>query len=212
VGDSDNRQIRLAVPATIRRLGPRAILRWQVDPGQKIRPHDPIARLDGKGGEVALVLQAPEDCYGIILACWVEDGAEVIVGEPVLTLRAEQPGSADTWSGRESFQLSEQAPGLSERAQAEYEPDLPGLSQAEPGESPFDALQGVSARHLSRHDRVGLAVVGAVSLLGLLIAAIGLVACIVLRTGAPALVVALSLAVVAGSLSYGKDRMDRIGG
>jgi hypothetical protein len=40
--------------------------------------------------------------------------------------------------------------------------------------------------------------VGAVSLLGLLIAAIGALACIVMRSGGPALFVAVSLAIVAG--------------
>jgi hypothetical protein len=199
-----HRRIVLAVPAAIRQLGTRATLRWQVDPGEMIEPYDPIARLDGEAGK-ALVLQAPEDCHGTVLTCWVEDGAEVVVGEPVLTLEVEAFALPDTSSRRDPR-------GLAEVPQKKYDLHLPGLSQPEAAGSPFDAPQTVSATRLSRHDRNSLAIVGALSLLGLLAAGIGVLVGLAMRSGAPALFVAVALAIVAVSLSYGKDRMDRIGG
>jgi hypothetical protein len=201
---SGQRRIDLAIPAAVRQLGPRATLRWQVDLGQMIEPCDAIARLDGKAGQ-ALALQAPEDCRGTVLACWVEDGAEVVVGEPVLTLDMEAYPLPATSSRRDPD-------GLSEAPRARYDPGLPGLFQPEAEGSPFDAAQTASAKALSRRDRNSLATVGALSLLGLLAAGIGVLACLAMRSGGPALFVAAALAIVAVSLSYGKDRMDRIGG
>jgi hypothetical protein len=43
-------------------------------------------------------------------------------------------------------------------------------------------------------------------------AAVSMIVCLVMQSGMPAVVVAVALALMASSLSYGKDRMDRIGG
>ena len=195
---SDDHRVLLAIPADARRLGKNVALRWQVDRGQSLRPHGSIARLDGDDGQGALVLQAPDGCEGIVADFWVDDGARVVIGEPVLAV-VEHISSRD-----DDF-------GLSDAAQP-YDPDLTGLSQGEPSTSSFGRIETVVAKKLSPNDRASLAAVGAVSVLGLFIAAVGMIACLFMRSGMPAVVVAVALALVATSLSYGKDRMDRIGG
>jgi hypothetical protein len=148
-----------------------------------------------------LVLQAPDGCEGIVADYWIDDGARVVIGEPVLAV-TDRTSSRD-----DAFELSD-AP------QRPYGPDLSGLSQGEPSASPFGRIETVVAKKLSPSDRASLAVVGAASVVGLFIAAVGMIACLLTRSGIPALVVAMAmaLALVATSLSYGKDRMDRIGG
>jgi hypothetical protein len=196
---SDDHRVLLAIPADAGRLGKNVTLRWQVDLGQSIGPHDPIARLDGDDGQQALVLQAPDGCEGIVADYRIDDGARVVIGEPVLAVIEHASSRADDF-------------GLSDAAQRPYEPDLPGLSQGEPSASAFGRIETVVAKRLSRNDRASLAVVGAVSVLGLFMAAVGMIVCLVMQSGMPAVVVAVALALMASSLSYGKDRMDRIGG
>ena len=199
----DEAKIQLAVPAAARSLGARVRLRWQVGLGQLVEADHPIARLDGDAGKGSLLLQVPSDCRGAVAEHWVTDGAEVMVGEPVVTLVA-MPTAA-------------QAAGLAEEVPAGFRPtdrpELGGLRQTDVANHlGFDIGHGVPARRLSGADRIALAAVGCSGLLGLACAALALPLFLVMRDGTAALLAAGSLAIVAAGLTYGKERLDRVGG
>jgi hypothetical protein len=198
---NDDRRAQLAVPAEVLRLGARVRLRWQVGLGQLLEPTQPIARLDGDAGKGSLLLEVPSDCRGMVEELWIEDGAEVMVGEPLVTLAPR--AAAD----HPSEGLAEAAVAFDHRDSGMW-----GLSQsAAANQAPLDAAYAVPARRLRRMDRIILAAVGGFGLAGLVFAAIGVLSCLVLRDGAPALLAAGSLAVVAVGLSSGKACLDRIG-
>lgn len=193
-----DRKRRLAVPSEVRRLGACVRLHWQVDPGQLVLPHDPIARLDGEG-DASLLLEVPSHCRGRVAELWVDDGATVMVGEPIMTLT-----------------VGEHEPlGLAEPPTQFVHPlggESGGLGQADGANvSPLEVADAVPARRLSQTDRITLATVGGLGLAGLAFAMVGLLLGLIIRDGGPALLAAGSLAVVAAGLAYGKVRLDRIG-
>lgn len=189
----------LALPARIEGCPLDARLHWLTKPGELVKPLRPLARLDS--GEVIYV--PPQVSGREVLEKWlIGEGQRVIGGEPIARIgegaRLEplHTSTKDNEAALEEEQMPYDPVGV--------EHFSPGLS----AEVTVTRDRAVYASILEPARLSALAVVGAVSLAGTLVAAISIVSFFMTGGVVAPMIATMSLAGVASALRYAEYRLD----
>ena len=174
--------VHLAIPA--RSFGRRTdlILEWLKRPGEEVGSLEPLARLVGDDEWLLLV---PNGCSGLVANWLARSGSSVVACEPVVKILVTA-GPQDDSEQNANGELSEAARPFAHAP------------------SPY---RTIVARIMRNREVAVFAWVGAVSLVGILLAALSMIASAFWSGPLPPLFGGLFLALVAGALAYGRTRL-----
>jgi len=179
--------VHLAIPRLSFGRRTDVILRWLKRPGDEVASLEPIARLVG-GSEWLLLV--PNGYSGRIGEWLTRSGSPVVPCEPVVKiLVTAEPQDEDEQNANE---------GLSEAATPFAPAPLP--------------YRSIVARIMPKKEVTVFAWIGAVALVGIILAALSMIASAFLPGPLPPLLGGFCLALVAGALSYGRRRLGSTNG
>lgn len=194
----------LALPSRVEGRPLDARLHWLTEPGELVRPLSALASLDS--GEV---IHVPPQVSGrdTLEKCLIGDGERVIGGEPVARIGEGDRSDVDEGAAQYSPGLREDSAPFDHGPYppAERSYSWAGLSA---NEASVSEGRAVYARIVEPSGLSAFAVVGAVALVGTLVAAISIFSFFMTGGLVAPMIATMSLAVVASALRYAEYRLD----